>query len=865
MFFKNRIDSLQDIRKILVYTPPIFIIFITIFLSFVTFLILEHKKENKLDLLLQEEKFEVKISLNNYIRDSKYAAHSKFDVMEKSLSKSVYELNGYLKSINKRKVDISEVKEFIECIQKEEHIQFVIFNYKTLEVLHGKDIIQYLQSLTTSSLESDEFTEHMVKNIYYVGDDSLQYWIDKKRKIRLSYFVKTKSDWFIGAFSKIDDIKYLIKESIEDSLVLKSKVQDNYFWLYDYDEEYIYNYFNKGQKLTIRYVLKKEKDPKYRKIIENYRDGGKEEFENIYNFKKFQYLVSTKLKENIENETVLDKVENIKKEYRSKLVDIVSLIFLSAFILIAITITFTKFVNRVFTKFNKRLRIKNELLKNWKNRYELAIIASNDGLWEINFSENRVYFSKKWLDMFGYDKSDITSLDEWFALIHVEDRARVKKKFNKHTRHNNSHFICEYRLKNKDNIYKWVLVRGKAFINEEGVHKMLMMSMDIDDRKNLRKELNDIELLVEVGRIVIFKWKNSKDFDVQYVSKSINSYGYNKKEFESSKLSYLDFVHPDDIGSLKDTVANAINRNLNSFSIVYRVIDKNRQIRWVFNRSILLKDHHGKVTHLYGYINDITQMKITEEELKKRVAQEVEKNIEKDRLLIHQNKLASMGEMLGSIAHQWRQPLNNINLLIHFVRDNYENKLFTKEDLHESIGSAKEQIDYMSRTIDDFRDFYKPTKSRVDFYLQESIKQAFKIVKTDFEKNNIKLIISNNDVKINGYENEFQQVIVNILSNAKHAAIQKSKIEKFSAVVEVNIIEEKNNVILSLSNNCGNVDKEVLERMFEPYFTTKFEDQGTGIGLYMSKTIIEKNMDGKITAKNLEEDSLEFTIKLPIN
>jgi PAS domain S-box-containing protein len=392
---------------------------------------------------------------------------------------------------------------------------------------------------------------------------------------------------------------------------------------------------------------------------------------------------------------------------------------------------------------------------------------------------------------------------------------------------------------------------------------MLMMSMDIEQRKKLIKELKYVDLLVEYGRIVIFKWKNDENLSVDYISKSISSYGYSAQEFQSKEVSYFDFVHEDDIKELKEDLAKAVNNDEKSFTKVYRVKDKNGDVRWVFTRTIFLKDDFGNVAYFYGYISDITEMKLTEEELKHKVDEEVEKNIEKDRILVHQSKLAAMGEMLGNIAHQWRQPLNNINLLTHFIRDSYGT--LSKEELDSVIKDTKLQIEYMSQTIDDFRNFYQPNKDKVKFNVKDSILQCSKIVETQFEKNNIELNITGEDVETVNYMNELQQVVLNILNNAADAAIIKKQIADFDAKVDVEIfIDYGNKIKIVLENNCGKIEDEVMDRMFEPYFTTKFENQGTGIGLYMAKTIIEKNMGGKIFAKN-KNDGVIFVIILPLS
>jgi signal transduction histidine kinase len=228
-----------------------------------------------------------------------------------------------------------------------------------------------------------------------------------------------------------------------------------------------------------------------------------------------------------------------------------------------------------------------------------------------------------------------------------------------------------------------------------------------------------------------------------------------------------------------------------------------------------------------------------------------------DRLLVQQNKLASMGEMLGNISHQWRQPLNNISLIIHFLRDSYG--ILSKDEFIENVKDAKLQLEFMSQTIDDFRNFYKPSKQIMEFDIKESILKSYKIVATAFEQNNIEFKIESESITIKNYENEFEQVIVNILNNAVDARKIKIKEKEFKAKVNIDIKRVDKKVKITIFNNCGNIDENIIDRIFEPYFTTKFENQGTGIGLYMTKLIVEKNMKGNIEVENVD-DGVEFRI-----
>ncbi len=843
MFFKKKkFYTLGDIQNQIVYTPLIFVIFLAFISSITIFFFFNYQEKSKTKLLIQSETFYKKEELKNYINNIKYNTSASFDDIEIELSNKVYEINGFIESskFENIKLDFKKLKAYIASIEKLKDIKFLLFDTKDYEVLHGKILVENLAKLTNSKINTDKFRKHMLNNIQYMGDNNLMYWIDNsKENIQLSYFKYVKDkELFLGAFSKVDDMNLLTKKVILDTIVTKSKnVNNAYFYFYDKNKETVFNYYGKGKELAVEQI----------KDFDLVKDNSL-----TYTFQKYEYKIFVK-------ETFLeDEIRKIKGDYEYKIIMSLLTIIFVALLLITTSNIFARFINTIFNRYNKRIETKSVLYKKWKDRYGLAIIASNDGLWDINLETNEIFFSNKWLDMFGYKRDDIQNFDQWLTLIHKDDKEKVIKKFEAHVKSKTAHFTCEYRLKAKSNQYKWILVRGKAF-KKDNSNRMLMMSMDIDNRMKLTKELRNVELLTDFGRIVVFRWLNDEKLTVKFVSNSVNSYGYNANDFISGDIEYLKLVHKDDIDKLKDVITEAIKSDANSFTNIHRILDSTGNIKWVYNRTILIKDDHGKVTSLYGYLNDITKMKINEEELKQKVEIEVEKNIKKDRLLVQQNKLASMGEMLGNISHQWRQPLNNINLLLYFISDNFKN--FSQEELNDSIKSAKIQIDYMSQTIDDFRNFYQPTKDKKIFDIKDSITKSSKIINSLFERNNITLEIKGIEVEINSYENEFEQVIVNILNNANDAKLIKDMEEKFKAKVIIEVSKNDEFIIISISNNCGNAKEQVLEKMFEPYFTTKFENQGTGIGLYMSKTIIEKNMKGTIDAFN-KDDGVEFIIKL---
>jgi len=228
--------------------------------------------------------------------------------------------------------------------------------------------------------------------------------------------------------------------------------------------------------------------------------------------------------------------------------------------------------------------------------------------------------------------------------------------------------------------------------------------------------------------------------------------------------------------------------------------------------------------------------------LDNKVQEEIEKNREKEQMLMHQSKLASLGEMLGNIAHQWRHPITRISLLVQNLQTAYEMQKLDENYMKKFYAKVNEQINYMSNTIDDFTSFFKKDKEKQNFSIQGVIEDALKLLEGRIK--NIKIIKNyNEDIKINGYKTEFSQVILNILNNAIDALNEREILNK-----EIIIRVYKN--IIEIEDNAGGIDETIKDKIFEPYFTTKFQSQGTGIGLYMSKIIITKHFNAKLIVEN---------------
>jgi signal transduction histidine kinase len=253
--------------------------------------------------------------------------------------------------------------------------------------------------------------------------------------------------------------------------------------------------------------------------------------------------------------------------------------------------------------------------------------------------------------------------------------------------------------------------------------------------------------------------------------------------------------------------------------------------------------------------------------LEEMVKKEVDQRLKQEKILVQQAKMASMGEMIEAITHQWRQPLNALCLIIQDLSDTFAEGSCDKPFMEDAVLDSMQQIDFMTKTIDDFRNYFKPAKIKDTFDAVQAIKEVLSITWGQLKMHSI-------GVRINGlsydpnqsadfarffvstYKNEFKQVILNIVNNAKDALITAPKPREISFELSAG-----STLTINIGDTGGGIPEEILNKIFTPYFTTKENDKGTGIGLYMSKMIVENNLSGKIYASNIKGGAC-FTIEL---
>ena len=292
-------------------------------------------------------------------------------------------------------------------------------------------------------------------------------------------------------------------------------------------------------------------------------------------------------------------------------------------------------------------------------------------------------------------------------------------------------------------------------------------------------------------------------------------------------------------------------------------------INLTFDMDIVSKALFEEISYVFdlNFKGVLAQYANTIYRLEKQIQQEIDENRKKDVVMFQHARLAQMGEMINNIAHQWRQPLSMVSAIVQNIHFKYQLDKLEADFFNKNIEEIKKILQQMSQTITDFQNFFHPNREEEEYFIENSIDHTIDLLGHSMEKSDIEFIrLERNDlVHIMGYPNEFAQTLLNIFSNAKDALLQNDLYEKRCIYIETMLLEDR--LLISISDNAGGIPEDVLDKVFNPYFTTKEQGKGTGIGLYMCKQIIEKNMNGSIYVHNKlfpnGENGAEFIIELP--
>lgn len=277
-------------------------------------------------------------------------------------------------------------------------------------------------------------------------------------------------------------------------------------------------------------------------------------------------------------------------------------------------------------------------------------------------------------------------------------------------------------------------------------------------------------------------------------------------------------------------------------------------------KLIVAKDKINSDMSMIKSLNDTLELKVKEKTkelsnlnntLKQKVEEEVEKNRKKDKQIIQQSRYAALGEMIGNIAHQWRQPLSAISTTSSAMKLEMEVNVASNEDIIKAFDNIMNYVDFLNQTIEDFRGFFRQDLKQEKFNMIDSLENTLKIIFASYKDNNIRIVtlFKSHELFVLGSSSELSQVFINILNNAKDIMLEKNIEDK-----KIYILCKSNETTheIRIMDNGGGVDETIIEKIFDPYFTTKHKSQGTGIGLYMSKEIIEKKFSGTLNVLNKE-------------
>ena len=396
-------------------------------------------------------------------------------------------------------------------------------------------------------------------------------------------------------------------------------------------------------------------------------------------------------------------------------------------------------------------------------------------------------------------------------------------------------YISQIKFDNE--AYIWIYDKNsKLLTNERSEHKVNTNNQQIIDTF-VKKALND-----EKGFFTNYSWlssqRNKLDNKIAYVQL------FEKWNWIVGASLYLD--------DIKESVkTNKKNLEIKVEKYVQYIIIVSLLIMFVISAlSILMSNQVSKVFKIYQ--NNVKRKEIKLKNLNASLKEKVKIGIQeaqkKDRAMLHQSRLARLGTMISMIAHQWRQPLSEVSGILMELETATKFKKVDDKLILECIKESDKLLIYMSNTIDDFRNFFKPSKEKVDFSLIEACENAISIVNASL--NDLDIVINKDfkeDITICSFPREFSQVILNLLLNCKDV-FEDRKTENPYIDFKIQIID--NEVYITIEDNAGGISENNIDIIFEPYFTTKSSLKGTGLGLYMSNMIIEKNMHGKLNVTN---------------
>ena len=493
-----------------------------------------------------------------------------------------------------------------------------------------------------------------------------------------------------------------------------------------------------------------------------------------------------------------------------------------------------------------------------ENNYFLevtSIINSIDDKTEIGTI--KLYFTDKYLkeelNALILKSIVITSFIAVFLIIflYIALRAFILKPLN-----TLSSFLAN---KDKNGLpKKFQITKGSKEITDLSISMNEMIKQITSSKEEIDKLNERFDLTLEAVKDGIWDW-NIQTGETYFSKRWKTMLGYRVDELENSVDTFKNLIHVDD----KDKVEENLDRHFKNpskypYNIEVRLKCKDGSYKWILSRGKVYLDENNPVRML-GYHTDITKEKENDKYQKQQ-----------EKVIAEQAKLASMGEMIGNIAHQWRQPLSVISTGATGMKLQKEFNTLDDDTFNKTCDIINENAQYLSKTIDDFREFIKGNTNPIKFNLKNRTDSFINLVDSTIKKHNIQVILDLEEhIDIKGFPNELVQCFINIFNNAKDALNTQVIDDEKYIFISQHIVDNK--IIIEFKDNAGGISEDILSKIFEPYFTTKHQSQGTGLGLHMTYNLIVHGMNGNIKAfndtytfNNKEYRGAKFTIELPL-
>ena len=475
-----------------------------------------------------------------------------------------------------------------------------------------------------------------------------------------------------------------------------------------------------------------------------------------------------------------------------------------------------------------------------------------------------IYVNKNFIKTIGYTTEDIPDDRAWFVKAYPDKEYQNYvtgewfKAVEKAKEEENDLVGFPAKVHCKDGEDRWFSVTTQLTHSISDKYRTIIFvqtespsetKLKLDERSlDLLHEKRLLKTIIDTAPVRIF-WK---DCGGVYLgcNKAFLEDAHLEDESEIIGKTDHDMVWKEDAERFREDDRRVRQSGVPELNFIERQPQKDGNYLVLSTSKVPLKNRTGNTIGVLGLYKDITKEIENEAKLK-----------ENDKLILVQSRQAAMGEMISMIAHQWKQPLSAIAAVVNTFHVQQALGQSSQENLDEQAKTIMDQVSYLSRTVSDFMNFFKQDKVKKEVHVCDAIDDALLIIGKLLENSGIELRVTCPfNRAICTFPSELQHVFIILLKNAADILVEKNKADKWISIITT---EEDDCICFEVGDNGGGIDEHLMDRIFEPYFSTKDEKNGTGLGLYMSKTIVEKHLKGTMSCKNSDEGAL-FTVRLPL-